>query len=304
MKHPFFNPTEYKDHSKLQYVFAHYMVKSAGIEPTDRVLDIGCGDGKISADIAKMVPTGQVVGTDLSPQMIQHSIKEHTPNQHQNLGFMVMDAEANIFKKQFDIVVSFCCLHWVKDQLSALKGIKSSLVKNGKAVLLVPLRHEELYSAVEQTITENKWQGYFSEFTNPHIFFTKEGYRNLLDTAELNPRLLEESTMNYSFQTQAEMEMFLKAWLPHVKRVPDSLQPKFMHDIGNNLLKIIPKQDDKITMPLRMLKVHASASALSLSMTSSITVTRHNIKPRLFSKIDASRAVLSSESTAKLISKL
>ena len=134
MKHAFANPDEYKEHSSLQYDFAHELIRDADIKETSRVLDIGCGDGKITANIASLASSGMVTGTDISLDMVSSATKEHVPSPNTNLGFMVMDAEENIFKKQFDFVTSFCCLHWVKNQLQALKGIKNALVENGQAM--------------------------------------------------------------------------------------------------------------------------------------------------------------------------
>ena len=65
MKNYFINPHEYKNHSKLQYDFAHHMITSSDIKNTDNVLDIGCGDGKITADIADIVYSGTAIGTDI-----------------------------------------------------------------------------------------------------------------------------------------------------------------------------------------------------------------------------------------------
>lgn len=299
MKHGFLNPTEYKRHSQLQYDFAHSMLKSTGIKETDKILDIGCGDGKITADIARMVPSGQVIGTDISSQMIHYATREHTPATSGNLGFMIMDAETNVFRSQFNLVVSFCCLHWVKNQLSALKGIKAALVENGKAVLLVPLRHEELYTAIESVVESEEWRHYFTGFNNPHVFFTKEKYSTLLDQAGLAPSLLEENTMSYSFRTQIEMEMFLKAWLPHILRIPSSRQDDFMRDIGNKFLSIVPAASSgAITMPLRMLKVQAYRPALSLRLATT------SAKSSLLFRPEPSKPMHQERTSVKLMSKL
>lgn len=47
-------------------------------KPTDTILDIGSGDGSITALLAPKVPKGAVVGLDSSKSMIEHSIKNHT----------------------------------------------------------------------------------------------------------------------------------------------------------------------------------------------------------------------------------
>lgn len=261
MRHPFLNPSEYSRHSRLQYEFAHMMIKNAGIKPTDRILDIGCGDGKITADMANIVKQGQVIGTDISAQMIHFATRTYAQS---NLGFMVMDAEVNVFRKQFDLVTSFCCLHWVRQQLTALKGIKSALTDNGKAILLVPLRHEELYLAIESMVESEKWNQFFVGFVNPHIFFTREQYNQLLINAELSPQSLDEKIIPYTFRTKDEMERFLKAWLPHIKRLPENLHDEFMTDIGNKFLEQNPQANSAtITLPLRMLQVQALQKTLT-----------------------------------------
>jgi trans-aconitate methyltransferase len=277
MKHAFANPSEYKQHSNLQYVFAHELVKDAGLKPTDRILDIGCGDGKITSDMGKMVPSGQVLGTDISNEMIQSATKEHTSTPQTNIGFMVMDAEKNIFRNQFDIVTSFCCLHWVKEQRQALIGIKNALVPTGKAILLVPLRHEELYTAIESVVSEKKWCNFFKGFSNPHVFFTKEKYSTLLNSAGLEKQTMQEKIMSYEFDTKRNMELFLKAWLPHMKLIPESKHDDFLSDISNTFLRIVPPHNNKIIMPLKMLKVHATRPKLSLQSIHSLTDYRNTL---------------------------
>ncbi|GEM_PF-624733 len=254
MTHSFSNPGEYKNNSNLQYDFAHRLLKDAGIKPTDRILDIGCGDGRVTANMAGIANKGMVLGTDLSPEMIQSASREYKKS---NLGFMVMDAQKNIFQNQFDVVTSFCCLHWVAEQLHALTGIKNSLTENGKAILLVPLRHEELYTAIESTVANPKWSKYFEGFTNPHNFFTQEKYAKLLNDSGLEKRSMQTEIMTYEFDTKRNMELFLKAWLPHMKHVPNDKHDEFLSDIGDAFLKIVRLKDNKVMMPLKMLRVLA-----------------------------------------------
>ena len=266
MPHSFSNPEDYKNHSNLQYEFARVMLMKAKIKSSDRILDIGSGDGRITADMAKMASRGMVIGTDISPEMMTAARKNHTSSHHK-LAFMVMDAGQNVFQNQFDIVTSFCCLHWVKEQQQALHGIKAALVPGGQAVLLVPLRHQELYTAIESTVAAQKWQRYFEGFVNPHQFFTKEKYQQMLSEAQLKTQQLEQTLMTYEFDSKRAMELFLKAWLPHMNRLPELLQDEFLSDIGDAFLKIVPLSCGKVLMPLTMLQVFACRPQLSLQNT-------------------------------------
>ncbi|NJD76821.1 MAG: class I SAM-dependent methyltransferase [Candidatus Methanoperedens sp.] len=58
----------------------------------ERVLDIGCSDGKVTADIARKLPGGSVLGIDNSEEMICFTQKNFSTETHSNLAFQLMDA--------------------------------------------------------------------------------------------------------------------------------------------------------------------------------------------------------------------
>ena len=74
-----------------------------------KILDIGCGDGKITADIAKFVPKGQVVGIDPSESMLNWAKRQHHAAEYFNVSFQ-KGSFLNIETSEcFDWVVSFSC---------------------------------------------------------------------------------------------------------------------------------------------------------------------------------------------------
>ncbi len=56
-------------------------LESAPLRPTDRVLDLGCGSGDLTATIAGLVPDGHVVGVDAQPSMLAEARRRARPNQ-------------------------------------------------------------------------------------------------------------------------------------------------------------------------------------------------------------------------------
>jgi len=126
---------EYKKHSGSQQLWAQELLKKLDLQSDDSVLDIGCGDGKITAGIASRITSGRVVGIDNSPEMIKLSKKNFPEKLHKNLRFDVLNASNMTFNREFDIVFSNAALHWIQDHLSVLKEILNSL-KNGGIALL------------------------------------------------------------------------------------------------------------------------------------------------------------------------
>ena len=70
------NATRYRQHSSLQEAMAAEVLALLEVRGDERVLDVGCGDGRITAQIADRVVAGSVVGVDASPDMIAHAAGE------------------------------------------------------------------------------------------------------------------------------------------------------------------------------------------------------------------------------------
>jgi trans-aconitate methyltransferase len=86
------NAADYAANSAVQQTWARELIAQLNLRGDEHVLDVGCGDGKVSAEIAQAVPRGSVVGVDASPQMIEFARKTFPRGKIPNLEFHVMDA--------------------------------------------------------------------------------------------------------------------------------------------------------------------------------------------------------------------
>lgn len=62
----------YYHNSELQRRWAFSLMSKVSVVGDEKILDIGCGDGKITADISRLVPKGWVHGEDLSGVNVHH----------------------------------------------------------------------------------------------------------------------------------------------------------------------------------------------------------------------------------------
>ncbi len=86
------NASDYAANSSVQQAWARELIAQLHLRGDEHVLDVGCGDGKVSAEIAQAVPRGSVVGVDASPQMIAFARKTFPSRKHPNLEFKICDA--------------------------------------------------------------------------------------------------------------------------------------------------------------------------------------------------------------------
>ncbi len=83
---------DYASNSVVQQTWARELIAKLKLRGDERILDVGCGDGKVTAEMARAIPKGQAVGVDASRQMIEFAAKTFPAGKNPNLGFRVMDA--------------------------------------------------------------------------------------------------------------------------------------------------------------------------------------------------------------------
>jgi trans-aconitate 2-methyltransferase len=201
----------------------------------ERILDVGCGNGKTTAAIAERVPQGSVTGVDASADMIAFA-KEHWTADHPNLQFAVSDARHLPFQHEFDLIVSFNALHWITDQALPLQAIHAALKQDGKAQLrLVPKgQRKSIEDVIEETRRSPRWAGYFKGFRDPYLHLTPEQYGAL--AGQQGFRVLSNKTSDkaWDFESRATFVALSKVtmieWTQHL---PEPDRPAFINDVLN-----------------------------------------------------------------------
>ena len=114
----------------------------------ERILDIGCGTGQLTAEIAKS--GAEVVGLDQSAEMIA-SARKNFPE----LRFEVFDIATATHDNEFDAVFSNAALHWVRNQEGAVTAMARSLKPGGRLVFEMGGRGNirQVWNAATQALT-------------------------------------------------------------------------------------------------------------------------------------------------------
>lgn len=226
--------SEYHQHSSLQQAMADESLAALTLEGSERVLDIGCGDGKITAEIATRVPRGSVLGVDPSRAMVEFASKRFCLPAYSNLVFAVDDARRLVARGLFDLVVSFNALHWVADQPAALSAIRSVLQPRGRAMLRFVCKgpRESLEEVIEEVRRRPAWAGAFADFHQPHAHFTPEAYRGMADAAGFHIVELDARDKAWDFQTREAFVAFARAtFVEWTRRLPESQWLPFISEV-------------------------------------------------------------------------
>jgi cyclopropane fatty-acyl-phospholipid synthase-like methyltransferase len=83
---------DYALHSSSQKDWGLELISKLNLRGDEHLLDIGCGDGKLAADIASQFPGGNVVGIDNSVSMVDLARQEDPSRKYRNLSFQLLDS--------------------------------------------------------------------------------------------------------------------------------------------------------------------------------------------------------------------
>lgn len=227
------NAAAYASIAALQQSMAEEVLGLLHLNGAERVLDLGCGNGKITAEIAACLPKGSVLGVDASSDMIAFADKHFSAP---NLGFATADIRQLSFQEEFDLVVSFNALHWIPDQDKALRSIRRAMKPDALAQLrLVPDgERKSLETVIEETRLSQPWSAHFRDFRDPYLHLTPDQYAAVAGRNGFAVRTNRTQDKSWDFKSREAFEAFGSVtFIEWTRQLPEGKRPVFVTDVLN-----------------------------------------------------------------------
>ncbi|MFO2970991.1 class I SAM-dependent methyltransferase [Legionella pneumophila serogroup 10] len=259
IKKGLWSPEHYFKNSSTQFGHAKSLLENYPFKGNESILDIGCGDGKITADLARIVPNGRIVGLDNNPSTLEFARAKFNSETHPNLEFV--EGDITDIKKlgEFDLIMSFSCLHFVKDQPAALANIKNNLADNGQIILMLYRKCRAQWDALDNVSTNPKWSQFFENYDPGYFEYLPDSYQIMLNESDLGrfkSVFTKEEVLIYD--NLEVFKNFIKGWLPHLNVLPSDLHEEFLDIFLERYLNNLGTTDlaGKIRIPFIRLVVN------------------------------------------------
>ena len=253
-----FDGEKYKLASSQQKAWGNKLIAEMEFTGDERILDLGCGDGALTVEMAKLVPDGFVLGIDASESMIETARKDHAGA---NVRFELLDINDMDFELEFDLVFSNATLHWVMDHSRLLRNVFKALKNQGTARFQFAGDGNctNLIRILREVTSTKEYAHYFSEFDWPWYMPAADEYRALLDeVAFAEKKVWSEKGDKYFVSAETMIKWIDQPSLvPFVGYVADKDRRRFRDAVVEQMIRETHQADGTYFETFRRINVRA-----------------------------------------------
>jgi trans-aconitate methyltransferase len=216
----------------------------------ETLIDLGCGDGRLTAELAARVPRGEVIGLDGDADMVSFARRAHA---RKNLSFVHGDVRSfalgspGPLARPADLVVSTACLHWVADHEAVLRRCRAHLSPGGRLSFQMGGRGccAGILEAAAEVAAEPRWAARLLPFENPWTFRGPEAFEAALPPCGFRASrvaLVPKDMVHPG--TEALLAWMRTTWMPVLLRVDEPVREALAQAIASRYLAQHPLDAD------------------------------------------------------------
>jgi ubiquinone/menaquinone biosynthesis C-methylase UbiE len=226
----------YDVNSRTQFIQGKKLLKRVSFLNNDKILDVGCGNGRLTLEMLKANETINVVGLDKSVDMIKLSEELLSKSSCcDRVIFVVANILELHVKEVFDLVFSNSAIHWMIPLETTYKILYNVLKCGGRLAICQSGfgSYFELHNFVFSLIIKMKLSNYFKNWKYPSYYPMSNELVMILESVGFKD-VKVESIESDGFEYPTLCDDFLNAsFLPYLRCIPSELR----HNFKNNFLR-------------------------------------------------------------------
>ncbi|HMF30798.1 MAG TPA: methyltransferase domain-containing protein [Candidatus Lokiarchaeia archaeon] len=199
---------KYEKNAQLQFKIGMHAIDLLNPQGSEKVLDIGCGTGVLSLQIAQKLDSGTIIGVDPDASMIAFAMQAIDRNNATNFSVIQASATELDFHEEFDAVFSNIVIHWVQNVQKLFQILHAALKPGGRLVIAtiynpgsskdLDPRNTTIYKIESSIIGTFAAEGYFADIfpaaeLQAHIAIGVKGFRYNAYRLKALQRMLEKA---------------------------------------------------------------------------------------------------------------
>jgi trans-aconitate methyltransferase len=218
-----------------QFESGSELMALANVKETESILDLGCGTGKLTAEIATLAYKGNVTGIDPSTGMIKKA--RERCGAIQNITLKQMPAQGMTYTAKFDLVFSNLALQWINDIHRVAGLIYQSLKRGGRIAFQLPVSNfsPEFFDCIRRVIRDLGHELIFRDWRPPWYLPTENDYREFLYSAGFeNVRVFsKKSRLKFESANEA-VDWWSLGLAPYMEQLTVREQKRFQYAFAMN----------------------------------------------------------------------
>lgn len=215
------------------------------VRPNLKAVDLGCGTGELTRQLAEALPNSQVTGLDNSPPMLEKAVSFSGPNLRYELG------DQSQLTGQWDLIFSNAALHWSEYHSELIPRLYERLAPGGQMAVQVPSNHNHIsHQIYRETAEEEMFKFILNGFQRYAPVLSIDDYARILFNCQAESIVVFEKIYPHVLENSDAVVAWISgtALVPYFERLGE-YKDQFLQSIREKMHAAMP--DSPVFYPFR-----------------------------------------------------
>jgi trans-aconitate 2-methyltransferase len=230
------NAVAYDDLSDPMFEWGGALLGTLPLEGDERVLDAGCGSGRLTKELLHKLPGGEVVALDFSPKMLEQA-RQRLAEFGAQVEFVHASLQEFVLARQVDGIFSNAVFHWVPDHQAMFHSLHRVLKPGGWLVAQFGGvgNLAKTYRRAIEVAGQTRFHMHLEGRKESAHFEDPAQTRERMEAAGFRVSEAKLHTVVPRFERKERYEAFLRTVVLHetTAKLPEARQGEFLEEISN-----------------------------------------------------------------------